>query len=71
MKNNYIEIYTDGGCRGNGQLNNVGGYGILMSYNGYTKQFKKGFPDMDEMNYQIVLFALFFPCLLKLFMMIL
>lgn len=28
----YIVIYTDGGVRGNGKDENIGGYGILMEY---------------------------------------
>jgi ribonuclease HI len=39
-----IEIFTDGGCRGNGKSkNNVGGIGGILIYKGYRKEFKKGF----------------------------
>lgn len=43
---NNVTIYTDGGCRGNGKENNIGGYGIVMMVNTsnglYKKEFKKG-----------------------------
>jgi ribonuclease HI len=35
---NIIHIYTDGGSRNNGQKDNVGGYGIHMTYNGNVKE---------------------------------
>ena len=42
MKN--VEIYTDGGCRGNGQdRENIGGIGGVLIYGDYQKEFKKGY----------------------------
>lgn len=38
-----VEIYTDGGCRGNGKENSIGGYGAVLIYNGRIKEIKKGF----------------------------
>jgi ribonuclease HI len=38
-----IDIYTDGGCRGNGKENNVGGYGIVLIYKNTKKEIKQGF----------------------------
>lgn len=40
-----VEIYTDGGCRGNGKENSIGGYGAVLIYNGCIKEIKKGFRD--------------------------
>lgn len=36
--NDKIIIYADGGCRGNGTPNNVGGYGAILSYKDFTKE---------------------------------
>ncbi|MEG1148093.1 MAG: ribonuclease H, partial [Niameybacter sp.] len=33
-----IIIYCDGGCRGNGKNNNVGGWGVYLTYKGKTKE---------------------------------
>ncbi|WP_238916831.1 ribonuclease HI [Clostridium sp. YIM B02555] len=35
-----VTIYTDGGCRGNGVDNNVGGYGIILIYKNMCKEVK-------------------------------
>ncbi|MDI6619233.1 MAG: ribonuclease HI [Clostridiales bacterium] len=40
-----VTIYTDGGCRGNGKTNNIGGYGIVLIYGSFHKEIKKGFSD--------------------------
>lgn len=37
-----IIIYTDGGCRGNGKENNVGGWGAVLSYSGIVKELYGG-----------------------------
>ncbi|MTK10858.1 MAG: ribonuclease HI [Clostridiaceae bacterium] len=37
-----ITIYTDGACRGNGKENTIGGFGIVLMYNGMKKEIKKG-----------------------------
>jgi ribonuclease HI len=37
-----IIIACDGGCRGNQNDNNVGGYGVVMEYNGNRKELKGG-----------------------------
>lgn len=39
MKN--VIVYTDGACRGNGKENTIGGYGIVLMYNGAKKEIKK------------------------------
>lgn len=35
-----IIIYTDGGCRGNQNKENVGGWGVVLKYQGITKELK-------------------------------
>lgn len=40
---NKINLYTDGGCRGNGKAKNIGGYGIILHAEGtdYFKEVRK------------------------------
>lgn len=38
-----VTIYTDGGCRGNGNEQAVGGYGCVLIYKDKIKEIKKGF----------------------------
>lgn len=38
-----VEIYTDGGCRGNGKVKNIGGYGIVLIYGDKIKEVKRAF----------------------------
>ncbi len=35
-----IEIYTDGGCRGNQKKENIGGYGAVLIYKDNIKELK-------------------------------
>lgn len=35
-----IIIYTDGGCIGNGEDNNIGGYGVVLKYKRHYKELK-------------------------------
>jgi ribonuclease HI len=35
-----INIYADGACRGNGKVDNVGGYGIVLEFRGVRKEIK-------------------------------
>lgn len=37
-----IIIYTDGGCRGNQNDINIGGWGAVLEYNGNTKELYEG-----------------------------
>lgn len=37
-----IEVYCDGGCRGNQKTENIGGWGVSMSYNGFDKEIYGG-----------------------------
>ena len=67
-----VVCYTDGGCRGNGKENAVGGYGIVMFYTDesnvtHKKELKKGFQGVtnNQMELQAVidcLLALKRPC---------
>ena len=36
-----IIVYCDGGCRGNNQSENVGGYGIVLQYKEHVKEIYK------------------------------
>lgn len=70
MKN--IEIYTDGGCRGNGKENNIGGYGIVLIYNGKIKKIKKAFLNttnniMELLSIVEALTLLKEPCNVKIY----
>lgn len=38
-----VKIYTDGGCRGNGNEEALGGYGAVLIYGDNRKEIKKGF----------------------------
>lgn len=33
-----IIMYCDGGCRGNGKENNIGGWGVYLTYQSHTKE---------------------------------
>lgn len=39
---NEIIIFADGGCRGNQNKENIGGYGVVLQFNGRTKEIYKG-----------------------------
>jgi len=34
-----IYVYCDGGCRGNGKENNIGGWGVVLKYKDKVKEF--------------------------------
>lgn len=38
-----VVIYADGGCRGNGKEDTIGGYGAVLIYGDHRKEIKKGF----------------------------
>ena len=42
MENKKIEIYTDGGCRGNQNKENVGAWGALLKYGDNIKEISGG-----------------------------
>jgi len=37
-----VQIWADGGCRGNGQVDNVGGWGAVLKYDDAVKEIKGG-----------------------------
>ncbi|QOR36263.1 ribonuclease HI [Clostridium sp. 'deep sea'] len=39
---NKIEAYCDGGCRNNQANSNVGGWGVLLQYQGHVKELRGG-----------------------------
>lgn len=39
---NEIIIFCDGGCRGNHQDENIGGWGVVLEYKGHRKELYKG-----------------------------
>ncbi|HHX95090.1 MAG TPA: ribonuclease HI [Clostridia bacterium] len=39
MTERKILVYCDGGCRGNGQKNNIGGWGVVLQWGEYVKEF--------------------------------
>jgi ribonuclease HI len=38
-----VIIYADGGCRGNGKENAIGGYGAILIYGNSKKEIKQGY----------------------------
>ena len=42
MEEKKIYLYCDGGCRGNQEITNVGGWGVLLEYNGSKKELYGG-----------------------------
>ncbi len=70
MKN--VTIYTDGACRGNGQENTIGAFGIVFMYNGIEKEVKQAFRNTTNniMELSAVIQALSMlkePCIVKLY----
>lgn len=70
MKN--VEIYTDGACRGNGQENTIGAFGIVFIYNGIEKEVKQAFRNTTNniMELSAVIQALSMlkePCSVRLY----
>lgn len=37
---NEIVIHCDGGCRGNGKAENVGGWGVVLEFDGRRKELR-------------------------------
>lgn len=67
-----VTIYTDGGCRGNGNDMALGGYGAILIYGEKVKEIKKGFENTTnnimEMTAAIdALSLLKEPCIVKLY----
>lgn len=67
-----VTIYTDGACRGNGQENAIGAFGIVFMYNGVEKEVKQAFKNTTNniMELSAVIQALSMlkePCDVKLY----
>ena len=67
-----VIIYTDGACRGNGKEDAIGGYGIVLIYNGKVKECKKAFKNTtnNKMELQSAVDALKMlkePCEVELY----
>jgi ribonuclease HI len=67
-----VEIYADGGCRGNGREDTIGGYGCILIYKENYKEIKKGFYKTTNniMELTAVIDALSIlkePCTVKLY----
>lgn len=56
MAEDYIELWVDGGCRGNGKAYSVGGYAYILSYKDKYKEFS--FATQDTTNNQQELLGL-------------
>lgn len=66
-----VTIYTDGACRGNGQENSIGAFGIVLIYNNKRKEVKQAFSNTTNniMELTAVIQALSIlkePCNVKL-----
>ena len=53
-ENMYIDIYTDGACRGNQYKDNIGGYGIILKYGDYIKEFKQAFRNVTNNQMELL-----------------
>lgn len=67
-----VTIYTDGGCRGNGNDQAIGGYGAVLMYGDKKKEIRKGFRAttnniMELMAAIAALELLKEPCMVKLY----
>lgn len=72
MGNKQVQIYADGGCRGNGNSTAVGGYGAILLYGNTVKEIKKGFKETTNniMELTAVIDSLSLlkePCKVKLY----
>ena len=50
----HIDIYTDGACRGNQYKDNIGGYGIILKYGDYIKEFKQAFTNVTNNQMELL-----------------
>lgn len=50
-----IEMYTDGGCRGNGKAESIGGFGIVFKYKHFYKEHKEKY--LNTTNNEMELLA--------------
>lgn len=66
-----IIIYCDGGCRGNGKEDTIGGYGAILIYGNTKKEIKKGYRNTTNNIMELTaaiasLELLKEPCIVKL-----
>lgn len=45
---NKVVIYCDGGSRGNGKENSIGGYGVVLQYGEHKKEVYQGFRNVTN-----------------------
>lgn len=50
---NKVVIYADGGSRGNGKENSIGGYGVVLSFGEHTKELYQGFRGVTNNQMEI------------------
>ena len=53
----YVELYTDGGCRGNGQAgDNIGAIGGILIYpeKNIRKEYKKAYPNTTNNQMELL-----------------
>lgn len=48
-----VIIYCDGGSRGNGKENNIGGYGAVLQYGEHSKEIYEGFRNVTNNQMEI------------------
>lgn len=48
-----IIVYADGGCRGNGKEENIGGWGVTMEYKGRVKEIYGAVPNTTNNQMEI------------------
>lgn len=48
-----VIIYADGGSRGNGSEDSIGGYGVFLQYGGHTMELKEGFRKVTNNQMEI------------------
>ncbi|MDV3429387.1 MAG: ribonuclease HI [Bacillota bacterium] len=49
-----VTIYTDGACRGNGKEDTIGGFGIVLIYNGNIKEIKESYKNTTNNKMELM-----------------
>lgn len=50
---NKVVIYCDGGSRGNGKVDSIGGYGVVLMYGEHTKELYQGYRNVTNNQMEI------------------